>query len=367
MEIRMYECGFGDCFRLRRKNDTDLYVDFGIHNSSWSSEERKNRFMYIINDMENEKNFLLSHYHDDHYNGAIYMAKNTKHKFRDVYVPDVWNMPESVHITSLMLLRDIFTKSIICGENTIIDFFESICTNRSTIYFLSRGSKFHKNQYLVLWPEKGYVADKAEKIFTKMQEEMSNVHIEQIQMIASRLNELILQAGKTDFGENMKNYSGQFSELEEQYVDLKYQIESGYNNKFKNKMQYKLTRFGNEISIVFQNCSGDKNVLFTGDFGKKINWSYIEDNKDNVVEMKDKYNIIKVPHHGTKPYYHSFVNRVRDDSIFLITNGNSRKNWCISEKYFQDSIYLHNHMICSVNMTLSHKCKEIYPGKYVDV
>lgn len=40
MEIRMYECGFGDCFRLRRKNDTDLYVDFGIHNSSWSSEER---------------------------------------------------------------------------------------------------------------------------------------------------------------------------------------------------------------------------------------------------------------------------------------------------------------------------------------
>ena len=24
MEIRMYECGFGDCFRLREKNQTDL-------------------------------------------------------------------------------------------------------------------------------------------------------------------------------------------------------------------------------------------------------------------------------------------------------------------------------------------------------
>lgn len=36
MEIRMYECGFGDCFRLREANQVDLYVDFGIHSSSWS-------------------------------------------------------------------------------------------------------------------------------------------------------------------------------------------------------------------------------------------------------------------------------------------------------------------------------------------
>lgn len=26
MEIRMYECGFGDCFRLREANQVDLYV-----------------------------------------------------------------------------------------------------------------------------------------------------------------------------------------------------------------------------------------------------------------------------------------------------------------------------------------------------
>mgnify|MGYP007049380556 FL=1 len=44
MEIRMYECGFGDCFRLREANQVDLYVDFGIHSSSWSGNDNTNPF-----------------------------------------------------------------------------------------------------------------------------------------------------------------------------------------------------------------------------------------------------------------------------------------------------------------------------------
>lgn len=77
MEIRMYECGFGDCFRLREANQVDLYVDFGIHSSSWSGNDKTNRFDNIIADMNEKKDFLLTHYHDDHFNGAIYMATTT--------------------------------------------------------------------------------------------------------------------------------------------------------------------------------------------------------------------------------------------------------------------------------------------------
>ena len=115
MEIRMYECGFGDCFRLRQDNQTDLYVDFGIHSSSWSRNDKAYRFDGIIAQMNKEKDFLLTHYHDDHYNGAIYMANNSINRFNNVYIPDVWNIARSLYITSLILLRGIFTRSVIAG------------------------------------------------------------------------------------------------------------------------------------------------------------------------------------------------------------------------------------------------------------
>ena len=55
MEIRMYECGFGDCFRLREANQVDLYVDFGIHSSSWSGNDKTNRFDNVIADMNSHQ------------------------------------------------------------------------------------------------------------------------------------------------------------------------------------------------------------------------------------------------------------------------------------------------------------------------
>lgn len=90
MKIRMYECGFGDCFRLetgqnQETGQNDLYVDFGIHTASWTRKERERRFDYIISEMKEKKDFLLSHYHEDHFNGAMYMAKNSSERFTNVY------------------------------------------------------------------------------------------------------------------------------------------------------------------------------------------------------------------------------------------------------------------------------------------
>ena len=51
----MYECCFGDCFRLVKKGHKDLFVDFGIHEYTCSKSEREKRFNNIINDMGDEK------------------------------------------------------------------------------------------------------------------------------------------------------------------------------------------------------------------------------------------------------------------------------------------------------------------------
>ncbi len=74
MNIRMYNCYFGDCFRVENSNGNDLLVDFGIHNASTSALNRDTRFNDIYNDLNEESvDFLLSHYHEDHYNGVCYV------------------------------------------------------------------------------------------------------------------------------------------------------------------------------------------------------------------------------------------------------------------------------------------------------
>lgn len=370
MEIRMYECGFGDCFRLREANQVDLYVDFGIHSSSWSGNDKTNRFDNIIADMNEKKDFLLTHYHDDHFNGAIYMATTTPHRFNNVYISDVWNMPGSVYVTSLTLLRGIFTRSVILGENTIIDFLETICTRRSRIHFISRGVKFHNDQYIALWPEKKYVARKAQSMFEKLQVKLGEANLERIEKIANRLNAIVIALANGNDG-IIENYEVQFNELREEYLDAQRTFDDLYGYNYDNNVQYRLTRFGNEISIVFQNFKANRNILFTGDFGKKRNWSFIEKNRDGLVKLHSCYDVIKIPHHGTDSYYHSFLKRIQATSELMIPNGYIKQHWDVSSKYNADSIKEKNGTVCAHNTTCSKpiclRCRCIYPNSYRDI
>lgn len=370
MEIRMYECGFGDCFRLREENLDDLYVDFGIHTSSWSGNDRINRFDGIIAEMEEDKDFLLTHYHDDHFNGAIYMATNTPHRFNNVYISDVWNMPESVYVTSLTLLRGIFTRSVILGENTIIDFLETICTRRSRIHFISRGVRFHNDQYIALWPERNCVARKAQRIFEELQDELGEENLERIERIANRLNALVT-ALENNTDSVIEPYVDRFNELREEYLAAQRTFDNLYGKNYDNNVQYRLTKFGNEISIVFQNYQADRSVLFTGDFGKKRNWLFIENNRDGLVGMHNYYEVIKLPHHGTDSYYHSFVGRVQATSTLMIPNGYIKQNWYVSSIYKMDSVAIRNRTVCAHNIScLRCACPRgrcIYPNLYLDI
>lgn len=370
MIIRMYECGFGDCFRLRENNQVDLYVDFGIHKNSWSGNDKINRFDGIIADMAKEKDFLLTHYHDDHFNGAVYMANNTPHRFKNVYISDVWNMPGSVYVTSLTLLRGIFTRSVILGQNTIIDFLESICTGDSRIHFISRGMKFHDDRYIALWPEKNYVAKRAQRMFEDLQSKLGQENTERIERMANQLNVLVVAMANGSYDFYTVNTS-QFNELREDYLSIQETFDHLYGTGYDKGIQYKLTKFGNEISIVFQNYKGNRNVLFTGDFGKKRNWSFIENNRDGFVDMHSYYEVMKLPHHGTGSYYHSFAGRIKDTSTLLIPNGYIKQKWYVDSKYKLDFAAVKNKTVCAHNRTCKRpacpKGRCIYPGLYLDV
>ena len=93
----MFDTDFGDCFRIENEHvETPLYVDFGIHrrSSTLTGAAETNRYEEIINDMPKEKDFL----------GAVYMGQNYPHeKFRDVYIPDVWDTTDDYLLIRFIL------------------------------------------------------------------------------------------------------------------------------------------------------------------------------------------------------------------------------------------------------------------------
>lgn len=350
MNIRMYDCGFGDCFRLRNENENDLYVDFGIHSNSMQGNHDA-YYDRIINDMNKKVDFLLTHYHDDHYAGAVYMSENTDKRFTNVYVPDIWNINGSVELVFLYLLRGILTKTVIRKNLTLFDFLKAICTCDGYIHFIKRNSII-QNNYIALWPSEDYMKSKVEnKINDALFEDNKNG---ELMVIAKRLVRTVVRLSDTYGKEGRTQIINDLEDMSREYDTLSQNYSPDKN------LQYRLTNFGNGISVVFQNkFVKDRGVLFTGDVRKEV-WTFVEKNKDGKIEMHEKYNVIKIPHHGTKPYYHSFVNYLDKNAYLLIPNGEINRNnsWYISSKYSVDANKIGCKVICANNQA----CKSAMPN-----
>lgn len=429
VKIRMYDCKFGDCFRLMEQDEVDLYVDFGIHpfcGAKW----RDAQFARIIDDMPDEMDFLLTHYHADHFSGAVYMAKNTNKRFRNVYIPNVWDYSESIDIIMLLLLRGFYSKFTMNQNLTLFDFLWSICKMDSRIYFLSRGVKFRNHQYVTLWPSLDFVSDNTKDIMMKIRTHFQQEDLEQLEKIAEELRNLVRRMREGDY--DKEDIIKELNALKWDYTSLTGRMtSSSLSNHYINK----LNKLGNDISVVFQNdkdfsegnmtitfggskeyvagifntirneytessCIGgvqgglwyldnkqedfskdgeeyqiglevvnQRNILFTGDLSE--NWENIIDNIDKVVEMHSKYHVIKIPHHGTDRTYHYFGDMMTSESVALIPNGGKvRKGWGVSEKYRNDFIQVRNRTVCAGAHCQSPFCPRgmcIHSNLYVDI
>ena len=96
--------------------------------------------------------------------------------------------------------------------------------------------------------------------------------------------------------------------------------------------------------------------------------------EDCKIPFHPYYDVIKLPHHGTKSHYYDFTNIVNDNSIFLIPNGYIRR-WPIARQYAMDAnekaikvICAHHNACMSSHPTCQckkHRC--IYPQRYTDI
>ena len=337
----MYHCGFGDCFNLIDKHNNSLYVDFGIHENSMDKATREAIYDRIVNLMQGEDDFLLTHYHDDHYAGAIYMVK-MKRQFCNVYIPDIWNINGSVQVVSLLLLRGLITKSVLRNGLSIIRFLQEICCSKGEIYFVKRNTKIQQS-YIALWPDEKYIEEQAKTIYHNLT--YDGEIIERLTGLSGELRSLVLRMAEIDNPESRMEIRGELEKLEQDYEAMRPLFAKNQN------LQCKLSKFGNNISIVFQNEKNeiDRKILFTGDIGAKWIWKYIESNKDQRIPMHSSYDVIKIPHHGTSPYYHDFKNKCnRGETKLLIPNGIIKNNWKIDGQYSYDAKELCT-VICADN------------------
>lgn len=347
MKIRMFDCGFGDCFNLIDNHDNSLYVDFGIHIQSMNKVNREARYDKIINLIQDKSDFLLTHYHDDHYAGALYMGKKGK-KFHNVYIPDIWNIDGSIQVITLLLLRGFFTKSVIKNNLSLIQFIIHICHFSGQIFFVKRNTCI-QDSYIALWPDENYIRQRADKYYDSLNYD-ENI-LKRLYHISEKLRECVLNLEGTEGAEAREGTVAELESLEQNYQELAQEFAP------KKSLQCKLTQFGNSISILFQNIKNDKNILFTGDIGKEDIWDFIENNQDKLVSMHSFYDVIKIPHHGTCRYYHSFIHQCKNYTTFMIPNGVIKNpRWYMDLRYSLDSRLVH----CSVHCSDNQACNAVF-------
>lgn len=340
----MFNCGFGDAFRINMPDRNPLYVDFGIHSLSLS-EKKTDCYNYVLEDMisNEESSFLLTHYHLDHYSGLIYAIKNGYNvNFKRLYVPCVWD-EDCTDIVSLLLLSDMAAGG---GDRiNIIDLFIAICKIPGKLILVSEGARIEQD-FVALWPNKESIKKKASDSLGGIWQ--SGVYtIEgnfvEVRKLADDLikvvNNIVTISAN---GEDKSSEINSLNDLQRRFREIESILRIEGNDTLN------LNEFGNHVSIVMHNIidSGCNNILFTGDAdrtilkkieGRRLSCAFSHALCCCGLGLHDKYQIIKVPHHGTKAYYFDFTKYIiPQKTTLLIPNGDISK-WGIDPSYEYDA------------------------------
>lgn len=328
MSVVMYDCGFGDCFCLQEEYVTrPLYIDFGIHSAS--KKGNKNRiYRNVLDDMrkmieqgEIGIDFLLTHYHTDHFSGLMYLIRQRNRcnelqqiRFENVYIPDIWGIANSRDVVMALLMS--YLPGYGRRRMNIFDFLIAICNTGGCIHLTNRGSIIG-NELIALWPP----SDITSGIRLREIDGISDEFVITLGDIADELINVVLALIQNQRDGDCVDAVFNLKELKMRFYRLcknAPRIDIGTRTK--------LNEFGNEVSIVFHNtCSaqGRRNVLFTGDVHADA-WDIMGSLQVlDGIRLHDEYGIIKVPHHGTRGYFHDFgtyISQVQQTK-FLIPNG----------------------------------------------
>ncbi len=362
-ELEVYNAYFGDCIILKdTSDDTNLLVDFGIHNCTSipsAYTDRDTLTGIIADDIANKYasrnlSLLITHFHTDHISGLIYMfnnqMKNPNYKglFENVYLANIWHNPFAVasYLLEGWILETELKKSGLPGTSaSLMDLLDFLQDYSRKITLLSKGETFENDKYITLWPPKD--EKKLTNIISSLDlpEDLERSLLELAEMMCVFV---VVQRANGDrtyevrYIEYNRDYPIAIEDIRNKYDNVSENLEEYLNSDESKKIELrKLNKLNHKYNIVFQNkefC--DENVLFTGDV-EKTHMRKIAKATD--IALYPNYKFIKIPHHGTDYHYFDFSGYSPKNVI--ITNGkvNKADSYKISARYGT----LNAHFICA--------------------
>lgn len=317
MNVCMHDVGNG----LNLFVNHDMIIDFG-GDTDKMSKYHYHRFCrwYAVHHIDT---FVLSHFHEDHYNGLFFL----KHPFLDlkqVYYPGIPTIIDQdgkdigiTFFSYLMAMNHYITFGTKSGS-AAADFIEQLhqlCKTAFQYAPLFKGNKFNHNntQYEVLWPPRfikiksstnGKTVDSEDKvIISKIKKaigafEKAKVEHPELNALAEKYSRIVAEKyirdnnghkekGNEYFNENMKKVNlkwdqGTHRNQANEKIELPALVEAANNA---------LRAAANDLSLAFK--SENNKILFLGD---------LETNQINRVCQilsGQQFDIFITPHHGT--------------------------------------------------------------------
>lgn len=365
ISVKRVKCGDSS---IIKNADFQMIIDCGSDNSFNGQDSRAFAYSAIQDDINNEYNtsLLITHFDNDHFNGILNVP-DTEPVFQNIYLPFSIvkeNINYADAISKLLLIASPRSWGFRLSKR-IVELFvklERLVSNFNNIYFVKDGDtiNFSDMTINILWPninydienitieeervglpeERRYLVDSAErdnheitlKSFNSSLESEFNYLINDI-MQKDRINEEFIGL-RIEFHNTFAQYLAFLNDSKKKdnpNNNLREELEKNFNeilkanktirentindeelcariNRFARAQYHSLIKTMNAISIVFDY---EDKFIFLGDATKDIvEFLY--------PRFKERYQIVKVQHHGTLAHYTQFTPR---GDKYIISNG----------------------------------------------
>ena len=332
MQIRMFNMGYGESILLTNETEC-LLVDCGSESPS-----KHAYFKTVLGAIKEEQNkkrtVMISHFHNDHINGLVEIAKDSSAKFDIIYIPYIFTL-EHPNTLDMIIIRHLLENKVCPADKTlsIMDLLIKLSKHNPRIVPLNRGSSFEAcgDEYSVLWPVPEKLVSK--RLYNHIVKKLDEGFINQIERISDNISFLFLDRQELHCESILpvfENGIGLIQELEFQSQEQKlFQM----NVEDIKTILKSLHENENKASIVCQS-NGSHSVLLTGDVPANIMKRIALNDYSPGINLRSCFDVIKAPHHGTNNHYFSFGSYSTYRRI-MISNGetNMKSRGKISANY----------------------------------
>lgn len=397
MDIKTINTNMGDCHIITCDN-ISLSVDYGSMNLS-----KLNYGLYIGN-LKDKKYGLITHFHEDHYNGYInhmnnYLSKNQI--WDEFYLPNLfvydslWDNPFAQMIFISVFGMNGYSLTKI---EKILNLLEGLRSNSKLLIGKGKGDKIILNRLSidVIWPEytnltvikqiknirenyivKSYI-NRIKKDFSDEGEFPFDDVESLIQDIREYYNTIVISSKENHIKEiergivpQTENIPQLFNRIKDKLSSLNEKLDAGNLNDLVNSLYYSDSspktelRLKNICHFVTKNIDNhsllleyDNKLLMLGDVMKNVYEKHIQPSLQSKF-----YRVIKSSHHGTES---RFFNKYPSAENLIICHGagagNTKK---IDDRYnYYNPVLFHRVLCTDGDGTISNtnRCNAVAKG-----